>query len=230
MSVGAFPGFANINRRTIRAPLNPLDKCTIISIFPKEIDEIKHTIQPGRFHIDKGTYEKPALLVVGSSSWWREIDENQPMLEIPNSSIQVADSIVKDYCNGLLACNMSDAMPGLFYLNGEFNFVDVKTKHKDKLDTARANQKRWYESLVRMADALWARSNGNPLSIGDDMRLAARELVLNNKDWMKDTQSFEMVRCIACGALRNEMYPVCGACHAVVDREKAKQLGLEFVK
>jgi len=228
--VGSFPGLNESNRRTIRAPTNPMDKCTIVSIFPKEINEIKHTIQPGRFHINAGSYEAPALLIVGSSSWWREIDENQPLLEIPNSSIQVADSVVKDFCNGLLACNMSDVMPGLFYVNGESNLVEIKTTYKDKLNNARANQKRWYEALVQMADINWARSNGNPLSVGDDMRLAARELALNSKDWMRNTQSFEMIRCVACGALRNPSYPVCGACHAVIDKDKAEKLGLTFLQ
>src|SRR6266576_4523463 len=90
------------NRKLIRAMKNPMDKCTIVSIFPKVIDEVKYTIEPGRFHIEPGTFEKPSILVVGSSSWWREIDVEQPMLEIPNSSIQIAESVIKDYCNGLL--------------------------------------------------------------------------------------------------------------------------------
>ena len=124
--VGEFPGLNQMHRRTIRAPVNPMDKSTIVSILPKFISERKATIQPGTFEITPGSFEKPALLVVGPSSWWREIDENQPLLEIPVSSIQVADSVVKDYCNGLLACNMSDMMPGLFYLPGEYNLDKLK--------------------------------------------------------------------------------------------------------
>ena len=109
-----------VNRRTIRAPVNPMDKSTVVSILPKQIYERKITIQPGVFEIKPGTFENPAILVVGPSSWWREVDIEQPLLEIPVSSIQVADSIVTDYCNGLLACNMDTLMPGLFYLPGEF--------------------------------------------------------------------------------------------------------------
>ena len=52
-------------RRLIRSARNPMDKCTIVSIFPKEINEIKHTIEPGRFVIPPGTFEKPAVLTVG---------------------------------------------------------------------------------------------------------------------------------------------------------------------
>ena len=117
------------NRRTIRAPVNPMDKSTVVSILPKSIFERKITIQPGIFELFPGTFENPAILVVGSSSWWREVDIDQPLLEIPISSIQIADSIVKDYCNGLLACNMDDMMPGLFYLPGEYTVERVKKEH-----------------------------------------------------------------------------------------------------
>lgn len=222
--------FSDLRRQTVRAPVNPLDKSTVISIFPKEIDEVKHTIQPGRFIIPPGSYDKPATLTVGPSSLWREIDEEQPLLEIPVSSIQIADSIVKDYCNGLLGCNMSDIMPGLFYVPGEIKDIDLKTRLKPRLDNALANQKRWYQELVKLADSLWARSNGNPLAIGDDMRLAARELGLGTKEWLQDFQNADMIRCLACGAMRNPTFPVCGSCHAIIDVEAAKKLNLVFAQ
>ena len=55
-------------RRTVRATPNPMDKSTVVSIYPKELNEIKPTIMPGRFRLEPGTYEKPSILVVGSSS------------------------------------------------------------------------------------------------------------------------------------------------------------------
>src|SRR5258708_2992817 len=131
--VGGFPGIVASRRRTIAAPVNPLDKCTIVSIYPREIRETKPTIQPGKFHILAGSIKKPSILIVGPSSWWKEIDEEQPLLEIPNSSIQVADSIVKDYCNGLLGCNMGESMPGIFWVPGAWNLTQVKEKFSDKL-------------------------------------------------------------------------------------------------
>lgn len=211
--VGAFPGFKDLNRRTIRGPINPLDKSTVVSIYPQEIDEVKHTIQPGRFLIPAGTYDKPAILVVGPSSWWREFDEEQPLLEIPVSSIQIADSLVRDYCNGILGCNMGDAMPGLFYIPGEHDLKAIRDKYKAELDKAVAKQKNWYSMLVKLADMLWARSSGNPLAISDTMRMAARELNLTaNKDWMKDFTMISMVRCKACGALKNPEFPICAQC------------------
>jgi len=230
MQVGEFPGLQQTNRRTIRAPVNPMDKSTIVSILPKVISERKATIQPGFFHIEAGTLESPAVLVVGPSSWWREVDEHQPLLEIPVSSIQIADSIVRDYANGLLACNMAEQMPGLFYVPGEYTVERIKKEHAPLLQQANAKQRNWYKELIRIADILWSRSNGNPLSISEDARIACHELNISNKPWLSDKQTMELIRCVACGSLRNPAFPVCQSCHAVVDAKKAAELGLTFVK
>ncbi len=228
-AVGGFPGISN-RKSTITAPRNPLDKSTVVSILPRKIYEVKPTISPGRFRIDAGSYENPALLVVGSSSWWREIDEDSPFLEIPNGSIQVADSIIKDYCNGLLACNMTDTIPGLFFVPGDLTIKEIRDKHFAKLSTAKTNQNRWFMALVKMADTMWARTNGNPLCISDDMRMAAGEMNLKGKDWMKDFSMMEQVRCLSCGSPRNPDYPVCPVCKAVIDQAKATELGIVFAK
>ena len=231
MPVGEFPGLLNQrNRRTIRAEVNPLDKSTVVSVLPKLIRERKPTIQPGIFEIEAGTIEKPSILVVGPSSWWREIDENQPLLEIPVSSVQIADSIVRDYCNGLLGCNMGDKMPGLFYVPGEYTLEGIRKNYAALLNKAVENQKRWFLELVQIADILWSRSNGNPLSISEDARLACKELNIQNKPWLGDIQVAELVRCVACGNLRNPQYPICPQCKAVVDKELAAKLNLTIAQ
>lgn len=230
MQVGEFPGLEHTNRRTIRSPINPMDKSTVVSILPKRISERKATIQPGTFELNPGTFDNPSILVVGPSSWWREVDEHQPLLEIPVSSIQIADSIVRDYCNGLLACNMADQMPGLFYIPGEYTLERVKKDHQLLLAKAQQNQKKWYLELVRIADILWSRSNGNPLSISEDARLACKELNIQNKPWLGDMQQAELVRCVACGSLRNAQFPICQTCKAIVDPELAKKLNLTFAQ
>ena len=229
-AVGEFPGIPATNRRTIRAAVNPMDKSTVVSILPKHIIERKATVQPGFFEIHPGTFEKPALLVVGTSSWWREIDENQPLLEIPVSSIQIADSIVKDYCNGLLACNLDDMMPGLFYIPGEINLEKLRKEYMPLLLKAQAQQKRWFMELIRIADILWSRSNGNPLAISTDARLACKEMNISNKPWLSDMQTAELVRCVACGSLRNQNFPVCQTCKAIADPEMAEKLNLKFAQ
>lgn len=223
--VGQFPG-TEVFRRAMRAPVNPLDKSTIVSVFPKEIIEVKHTIQPGKFTIPAGSIAKPSLLVVGPSSWWREVDEDQPLLEIPIYSIHIAESVIKDYCNGLLGFNAEAASPGLFYIPGEHIIDDVRSKYATELKKAVDRQKAWYNNLIRLADSLWARSNNNPLTISDDMRMAATELgVQGTKDWMKSFQSIGQVRCVACGTLKNPEFPICASCrHIDMSHPKAKEL------
>lgn len=202
-------------RRLIRASKNPMDRCTIVSIFPKEINEEKYTIEPGKFHIPSGTFESPSILVIGGSSWWKDTGPDDPMLEMQRSSIEIANSIINDYCNGMLGCNMADSMPGLFFVLGEHNAIDIKMKFKQKLEETKVKQDNWYKILVRLADSLWARTGGNPLTIWDEMRLDARSLNFNDKPWLKDFQVAELIRCAACGSMRNPNYPICPSCKSI---------------
>ncbi len=202
-------------RRAVKSFKNPMDKCTIVSILPKEIDEVKYTIEPGRFVIAPGTYEKPAILVVGGSSWWRDVDIEQPLIEIPVGSVQIADSVIRDYCNGMLGCDMADAVPGLFFVLGEITVADIKLKYREKLDETKVKQDNWLKILIRLADSLWARSNGNPLVISNEMRMAANMLNETGKPWLQNFEAAKLVPCMACGSLRNEKFPVCPSCKAV---------------
>lgn len=220
--------FPQNDRRLIRNPINPMDKSTIVSIYPIDVDETKPTLSPGKWFIPKGSYDKPSVSVVGSSSWFSDMDEKAPIIEVPISSYQIAESIVRDYCNGILECNMGDRMPGLFFLPGEVSALEVKTKHKARLDYANTNQRNWFSQLVKVADALWARTHGNPLAVSDIMRIAAYELGIEDRAWIKGFQAVSMIKCAACGALRNPEFPVCGSCKAIVDPVKAKELKLEF--
>ena len=201
--------------RLVRASKNPLDKCTLVSIFPRDIDETKDTIEPGKFHIDAGSYDKPSILVVGSSSWWNKFDVEKPALEIPNSSIQVSNSIINDYCNGMLECDMDGKMPGLFFVLGEVNVIEVKTKYKKELDRAKIKQENWYKALIRHADSIWARTNNNPLAIWDLMRIAAKDLNENSKVWLQDFKAAALSPCVGCGSLRNPEYPICPSCKMI---------------
>lgn len=215
----------NFRKKTIRSTPNPLDKCTVVSIYPKDIRERKVTIQPGYFHIPSGSIDKPATLVVGPSSWWRDVDEFQPLLEITHSSIQVAHALINDYTLGMLGVK-DNARPGLFFVPGSFNSNEIKKNYTKELESARLRQINLYTNLVKMGDIGWSKSNGNPLTISDDMRMAAVELNLRNKDWMADFQHMEMIRCSACGFMRNPLYPMCGNCKTIIDVDKARELGL----
>jgi hypothetical protein len=221
----------NPHKRTIRAPVNPLDKSTIVSIFPIDLYETKVTLQPARYILPKGSFEKPSLLIVTAASWWRELDDEQPLLEIPVSSIQVADSIVRDYCNSTFMCDMNERMPGLFFVPGALDVDRLKKEHQKLLLDAQRKQNEWYKALVHMADVMWSRTNGNPLSVSDTQRMAANELGQKNKPWMTNfTTEISLSNCPACGTLVNTRYPMCQNCKTVINEEQFKKLNLKFAQ
>jgi hypothetical protein len=231
-----FPGMRALQRMPPRMPVNPLDRSTVVSVYPMEIKDIKVTLSPAdperdprEFIIPKGSLNNPSTLSIGSYSWWKEIDPEQPLLEIPVPSVMVADSIVKDYCNGLLACDLGIAQPGIFFVHGELSKEKIKLEYKQALINADKMQKAWFHRMINIADSQWARSQGNPLAISDIYRMAALELNLKDKPWIKDYQAVEMVRCAACGTLKNPQYPVCPVCRNV-DMTHPNAKNLVFAK
>lgn len=217
-------------RRPPKSDTNPYDRATIFSVFPREIiDRTKVTLQPNLFIIPPGKPDLPSRLVVEPAVWWRDIDPEQELLEIPVSAVVLAHSIVTDHNNSIMGANAGDAVPGIFYVPGDIALKELAEKYQTLWDNAILKQRRWYEMLVKLGDALWARTNGNPLAVDDLMRLACIELGLT-RDWATLVQRMAMIPCSACGNLRNPAFPICSHCKNVVDKKKAEELGLLFAK
>lgn len=221
--MGAFDLY---NRRAVRAPINPMDKCTLVSILPYKLVERKPTIFPGLFEIPAGDINNPGILVVGPSSWWKEMGEKEPLLEIPVASFAVADSVVKDYCNSQLGANTTDRKPGIFFVTGERDAAYIKKNHAKELEDAGRKQHDWYLALIKISDTMWARTQGNPLAISNDARHAAIALKLE-KPWLQDFKTMQMEQCPACGTLRQNQYPVCANCKTILDQKRFAELGLK---
>lgn len=213
--VGGFPSLRELSRRAVPGPVNPLDKSTVVSIYPRPLRFENITLNPGRWYMEAGSIEKPSVMVIGPSSWWKDVGPDEPLIEIVQSSVQVAESLVKDYLNGLFACNMVDTMPGLFFIPGPWTLKQVKEEYETLLTLALRNQKNYYSALIKYGESLWARSNGNPLVINDEMRLAAKTLGRNDVDWMKDHVNAGLQPCFACGEFKNPEFPICKACHTI---------------
>lgn len=216
-----------LNRRTIRGPINPMDKSTVVSIYPKRIKFTNITLMPRQWVLEAGSVENPAVLVVGPASWWKETNPNEDPIEIVQGSVIIANSLVNDYCNGIHECDLETSMPGLFWVPGPFTAETIKKEHKALLESAIAKQTNYYRRLLGQADALWARSNGNPLVVNDEMRLAAKVLGAQDKDWMHDHQAVGMTRCFACGEFKNPEFPICKHCRSIdPNHPKAKDIKL----
>lgn len=213
--VGGFPSMRDMHRRAVRGPVNPLDKSTVISIYPRPIVFRNCTLQPGRWEIAAGSSEKPAFLLIGPSSWFKDVGPDEPLIEIVQSSVQIGESLVKDYINGMFAVKIGEAEPGLFFIPGEVDEERLKSEYKNLLASMVIKQRAYYQTLMKFADSLWARSNGNPLAINDEMRLAARTLGSQDRDWMKEHANVGMVPCFACGAFKHPDYAICRECHSI---------------
>lgn len=219
--------FSNTRKTMIiPQPLNQLDKTTIFSIYPQEIVETKITVFPGYFVIPPGTIEKPSRLVVGASSWWREIFESDQVLEIPIHSAMMAKSIVDDWSQQFFVSTADG--PGVFFLPGDLTVEAAQKQFPRAFIEADLRQKRWFLKLVNAADQLWARTNGNPIAISDTMRLAARLLGRDDKEWLQNFEAIQNARCVACGTMRNPAFPVCATCGAVTDPKRAEELNIKF--
>jgi hypothetical protein len=219
--------------RINRMPRNFVDKTTIISVFPWPIIETKVTLQPSEFRIEAAPEDGYSSLVVGCAFWLKEmeLDVYQEMY-VPSEVL--AKSIINDYTSGLLGAQ-PERGPGLFILPGS---MDTKSKldkyisedlksFSSMLEAARARQKAWYIELVRMTDAMWARTNGNPVVVSDHARLACTKLSLT-REWITQFQTMEKTNCKACGHLINPAYPVCSNCKSIINPDKAKELGIVF--
>ena len=214
------------------APVNPLDKATIVSIYPEEIVSQNHTIFPGRFILPGAAQDDFTLLTVGTSYWVKEMPDEQPYLEMTVPATEVARSIIDDWSHGILGVGENRA-PGLFYIPGEFNKTTIQLlpEFKVKMGTIKSRQKNWFLELVKVADVLWMRTNGNFAAIPDTCKMAALYLNIGEKPWLSKNEAIaELIRCTACGSLRNSAYPVCPTCKAVVDVEKAKSLKIQFAQ
>lgn len=231
--MAAIAELSNGRVRVNRMPRNFTDKTTIFSVFPIKIEEVKHTLQPSQYIIDAAPEDGYSSLVVNCAFWLKEmeLDLFQEMY-VPSETL--AKSIIHDYASGLLGYQ-PDQGPGLFVIPGDMTSKSKLDKYinedfksfSDLLNTARAKQKNWYIKLVQLTDALWARTNGNPVVVSDHARLACTKLSLS-REWMIQFQTMEKSNCKACGHLVNPSYPVCSNCKSIINSDKAKELGIIF--
>lgn len=229
--MAGLPQWVNEHMRNRLAPSNknPLDVCTFISIYPMTFTE-KKAMVPEWYTIEAGSEKSPSFQIVTGASAWAERMSGQPMLEIPISSISVAESVIRDWMVGIIEVMLGAAQPGVFFLPGSWD-MDKLRADKDALQVFNhvvAMQRAWFMKLIGMGDALWARSNGNPLVVSELMRIAASHMQMEEKPWMKNFTATRMANCPACGTMVMPGFPVCNNCKIIVDPEGFKKLGLGF--
>lgn len=126
-----------------------------------------------------------------------------------------AREIAEDLCREINSDAGEESFLGVFVCQG-----DAPTD--EELDAARARLEKFYRALAAVADREWERSHSF-LFINDLQRRAAAHLGLE-KEWFYRPR--ETAECPGCGERVKPGVAVCKSCGAVLDREKAAQLGL----
>lgn len=227
----------SIGRRTINLlPKNPLDVTTIVSIYPREIVDDKPTLFPPRYVIAAAPRDGFSLtLIRGASFFLPSVIEKQPPTEVQITSMVLADSILRDSIPTMNLVSQTHR-PGIFAIPGAHDKMTIEYyKHadgrffKELLENARQWQQAYWTDIMNEADYFWASTGGNPKSIPEDAKLAAKILgVEKSKPWMNNVVASEMSNCRACGEMVNPAFPVCKHCHAILDPAKAEELGIVF--
>lgn len=227
----------SIGKRVINLlPRNPLDKTTIVSVYPREIVDTKPTLFPSRFVIPPARDGGFVLKIIEGASYFIPSQiENQAPTEVQVNSMMLAESILHDSIPSMnLVTNV--CRPGVFALPGIWNNTTVLTyvhpdgrNFNELLIQAREWQQNYWSAVMNEADYFWASTNGNPKSIPEDAKLAARILgIEKTKPWMNNVIASELVNCKACGEMINPTFPVCKFCHAITDEKRAKELNIQF--
>jgi uncharacterized protein involved in tolerance to divalent cations len=168
-----------------------MSECTIVSLLPRRIEEIKPSLVPGIYIIpackDKHT---PAILHVkdGYSRLYKGEGQTFP---VTHTAEEIAKSLVEDYWTAQLEVDI-DAKPAIFWLPGKVTAKEVLEKHAEVLKKARTKQIKWFRKLVRRADEDWAATK-QPRLITDIQRYAADSLGLKNKEWMHEVEEAEFI-------------------------------------
>jgi hypothetical protein len=126
-----------------------------------------------------------------------------------------ARDIAADLCREINGDAGEDSFLGAFVCAG-----DAPTPAE--ISDARRRLDAFYRRKVAEADREWARSHSH-LFLDDLQRRAARELGLE-REW--NYQLHETSDCPGCGERVKPGVAVCKSCGAILDREKARALGL----
>lgn len=196
-------------------------KATVVSLLPYETPpEEKPHILPSTFRIPVAPKGGLAVLHVGEGRYNvpnHFDDRNIPVVVSPD---EMARSIVEDFVSAQIALD-EGAGPGLFWVKGELSVEDVLSNYPEEVEAARARQKKWFQSLVSLADADFTK-NRNRLSISDIQKAAAREMNIT-REWVDFTPQ-ELMKCPFCMSAISPEAVKCQVCNEIVNKEKYKEM------
>lgn len=200
--------------------------CTVVSIVPFAIKEMKPGLSPNIYEIEAASEEDPQVLHIGTGSHNVYINEDQGSLNVRDTSTEIARSVVEDFCTSQLEYGEGTG-PGLFWVIGKLTVDDIRRECKAELLQAKIRQRRWFTKLVEIADRDWEQYH-KPNVISGFQRLAAKILKVDptRHTWLEPNvhTGIDLVNCKACTSPIRPEAIICPVCRAVLNPVKFKEL------
>lgn len=202
-----------------------MESATLISICPCTIREQK-PILPSEFYLDKGSFEKPTILLVGKGINDIYVGEGRgqagperSVIRVPVEADVIAAAVVVDWIEAQYGIILPDAIPGFFWMPGHVTVASIGTK----LIEANEHQNLWFKNLVKLADDDWNKFRQHK-TISDIQRYACNSLKLE-RPWLLDNEIvMALSECPSCFEKVNPKAIVCSHCQYVLDEERHKAM------
>jgi hypothetical protein len=194
---------------------------TLVSIMPWAVREKKPGLNPGEFMLPPGSVKEPAMFVIRKAQI-RMMDQDYRFYAMDIPLEQVAKDVVNCYNHALVGFEHEVAVPGFFWVEGEYETVEaLKKDHYKTILEAEKKMVEWFRRLVRMADDDWAVLPQHQ-QISDIQRTAAKYVNVE-RPWLA-TDVSESKRCPACRTIVQTASAVCFACKFILDEEAYKNM------
>lgn len=195
---------------------------TIVSGAPFQILETHPQCVPYEIRLAPAKFMEGGLetLVLSDGYHALYMDWERGFRDMPDDAIGLAERTVRDILQSQVLFDVT-AHPAIFWIPEALTAEDVKKRFPAVVEESLAKQRRWFETLVRRADASYNK-NHNLAEISDLHRSAALFLGVE-RDWC-DRSPGSMINCPACFTMVRKAAAVCYSCRAVIDTEKYKKI------
>lgn len=192
-------------------------KATVISLLPFASEEVKPSLVPPIFHIPAcSDMNDPSLTIIGDVKAIEYIPLKGSRFN-QLTSIEVAKALVNDKLNSIFGRDPEkNIVPGMAAVDGEYYTLTkaFHEKYPGLIDSLKANQIRWYENLVFLADDDWSKFRQHRM-INDLQRFAANALGLV-REWSVDLARAKNTACPVCQELISESALKCRHCGEIL--------------
>lgn len=203
-----------------------MSKATVVSVCNYPIGpEFKPGLHPSDYSIPAAENEDtPAVLVIEDGFHDIHLLDYKTM-RVTVPSAEIARAVVEDYKIAQLQI-ADNALPGLFYVDGEYEPIEAVNEFPKLVGNARVQHRNWCNRLVKMADDLWQLSKRHR-HISTTMINAASYLKLE-REWSKEHMPEDLAKCPGCASLVPAEAAVCRFCTTIIN--KAAYSNLTFAE